>query len=107
MAKQSIVITSLPRSPEDDQRARMIKYTITMGVRVACIGLSIIVPGWWRIIFVLGAVFLPYIAVVLANSVDSRGTKVESPDDVRRMIEALKHDDDGSAGSPHESEQFQ
>ena len=93
MTKQSVVITSLPRSPENDQRARMIKYSVMMTVRVVCIGLCIVVPGWWRLLFAVGAVFLPYVAVVLANSVDSRVTNVERPDAVPRMIEALPHDD--------------
>ena len=93
MTKQSLVITSLPRSPEDDQRARMIKYTVMMTVRVVCIGLCIVVPGWWRLVFAIGAVFLPYVAVVLANSVDNRGTPVERPDELPRMIEAFPFDD--------------
>ncbi|MEO7349206.1 MAG: DUF3099 domain-containing protein [Terrimesophilobacter sp.] len=92
MAKQSNVITSLPRSPEDDQRARMIKYTVMMSVRVVCIGLCIVVPGWWRLVFAVGAVFLPYIAVVLANTVDSRSTNVERPDSLPLMIEKLGDD---------------
>lgn len=68
MAKQQS-ITSLPRSPEDDRRSRMIKYSVTMAIRVVCIGLCIVVPGWWVLVFAIGAVALPYIAVVLANGV--------------------------------------
>lgn len=94
MTKQSIVITSLPRSPEDDQRARMIKYTIMMSVRVVCIGLCIVVPGWWRLVFAVAAVFLPYIAVVLANTVDTRVTDVERPEVAPRMIEAVPYEPD-------------
>jgi hypothetical protein len=40
-----------------------------MGVRVACLPLAIVVEGWARWIFILGAVVLPYIAVVVANAV--------------------------------------
>ncbi len=68
MAKQQS-ITSLPRSPEDDRRSRMIKYSVTMGIRVVCIGLCLFVPGWWLLVCAIGAIALPYIAVVLANSV--------------------------------------
>lgn len=68
MAKQQS-ITSLPRSPEDDRRSRMIKYSVTMAIRVVCIGLCLVVPGWWLLVCAIGAVALPYIAVVLANSV--------------------------------------
>jgi hypothetical protein len=70
MAKQQS-ITSLPRSPEDDRRSRMIKYSVTMAIRVVCIALCLVVQGWWVLVFAIGAVALPYIAVVLANSVMS------------------------------------
>jgi len=73
MAKQQS-ITSLPRSPEDDRRARMIKYSITMGIRLVCIIVCFLVPGYWVIIPAIGAIVLPYIAVVLAN-VSSGGTQ--------------------------------
>lgn len=79
MAKQQS-ITSLPRSPEDDRRARMIKYSVAMGIRLVCILVCFVVPGYWIIIPVIGAVVLPYIAVVLANVSDSRTSRVVAPD---------------------------
>ena len=79
MAKQSSTITSLPRSPDDDRRSRMIKYSVTMGIRLVCVILCIFVRGWWLLLCAAGAVFLPYIAVVLANVVDSRGSQVDRP----------------------------
>lgn len=79
MAKQSSTITSLPRSPDEDRHSRMIKYSITMGIRLVCVILCIFVRGWWLLLCAAGAVFLPYIAVVLANVVDSRGSVVERP----------------------------
>lgn len=79
MARQSTTITSLPRSPEDDRRARMIKYLVTMGIRLVCIALCLLVHGWWLIVCAAGAIFLPYVAVVLANAVDSRVSTVERP----------------------------
>jgi hypothetical protein len=68
MAKQQS-ITSLPRSPSDDRRSRTIKYVVAMSVRLVCIVLCLVVHGWWILVFGLGAVLLPYVAVVLANSV--------------------------------------
>lgn len=73
MAKQQS-ITSLPRSPEDDRHSRMIKYSVTMGIRVVCIALCLFVQGWWLLVCAVGAVVLPYIAVVLANSVTRPST---------------------------------
>lgn len=79
MAKQQS-ITSLPRSPEDDRRARMLRYSITMGIRLLCIFACFLTPGYWLIIPAVGAVVLPYIAVVLANVSDSRRQAVLRPD---------------------------
>ena len=65
MKQQSI--TSLPTSPEVERRNRMIKYSIAMGVRVVCIVLMVFVHGWWLVLCALGAILLPYVAVVVAN----------------------------------------
>jgi hypothetical protein len=68
MAKQQQSITSLPRSPRDDRRSRMIQYSVAMTIRTICILLCLVVPGWWRLLPAIGAIVLPYIAVVLANA---------------------------------------
>lgn len=60
-------ITTLPLSPHDDRRARMIKYSITMGIRVVCLVLMLFVDGWWLAVFAAGAIVLPYFAVIIAN----------------------------------------
>lgn len=78
--KQHQTITSLPPSPEAERRARMIRYTIAMSIRVACIFAMLFAQGWWLVVFAAGAVFLPYVAVVLANvSGPSRDTEVLRP----------------------------
>jgi hypothetical protein len=51
-------------------RERMIKYSIAMGIRMVCIVLIFVVDGWFKILAVAGAVFLPWIAVVIANGSD-------------------------------------
>jgi len=69
MKKQRLQsVTSLPPSPDEERHARAVKYTITMSVRVLCFLAIFVVPGWWRIIPVVGTVVLPYIAVVIANT---------------------------------------
>ena len=72
-------ITSLPESPDDERKRRMINYGIAMGIRVVCVILCFFVHGWWLIVPLLGAIFLPYIAVVLANTHGSTGGRVERP----------------------------
>jgi len=79
MKQQSI--TSLPPSPDAERRARMIKYTVAMTIRVACIFAMLFARGWWLAVFAAGAIFLPYIAVVLANAQGSgRAGHVVRPD---------------------------
>ncbi len=56
----------------DEQGARMRRYLVVMGFRGICFVLAIITTGWVRWAFVVGAVVLPYIAVVLANAVGPR-----------------------------------
>lgn len=67
MAKAQSV-TSLGQSPEDERKARMIKYTIAMSVRVLCLILGMVVQGWLMWVMFAGAILLPYFAVVIANA---------------------------------------
>ena len=48
----------------------MIKYAVAMGIRLVCLILVFVVDGWFKIIAIAGAVFLPWIAVVIANGSD-------------------------------------
>lgn len=61
-------LTTLPLAPDIERKRRMIKYSVAMSVRVVCIIVVILVPGWWALVPGLGAIFLPYFAVVLANA---------------------------------------
>ena len=65
----------------------MIKYTIAMSIRVICIALCLVAPGWWLLLPAAGAVFLPYFAVVIANNVhnDTRG-RVRRPGALARRV---------------------
>lgn len=61
--------TSLPRAPRDETSARFRNYVILMAVRITCFVLMVLITpyGWYTWILALGAVFLPYIAVMIAN----------------------------------------
>lgn len=73
-------ITSLPMSPDEERNARMMKYSIAMGIRMVCIAACFVAPGWWLLIPALGAIVLPYFAVIAANTVVNRsGPAVERP----------------------------
>jgi Flp pilus assembly protein TadB len=66
-------ITGVRPSQSDDLNARVTRYLISMGIRTVCVVLAIVVPSPWRWIFAVGAVGLPYVAVVFANAGRSRG----------------------------------
>lgn len=74
MRTKPIAITELPSSPDEERRSRMIRYSVAMGIRMVCILLVIVVPDWWRLIPAIGAIVLPYFAVVIANNVSRRGS---------------------------------
>ncbi|WP_264371273.1 DUF3099 domain-containing protein [Protaetiibacter intestinalis] len=57
----------------------MIKYTVAMSIRVVCIALCLVVPGWWALLPAAGAIFLPYFAVVVANNVRTGRGTVQRP----------------------------
>lgn len=80
MRNRPVAITELPPSPEQEQGARMRRYALTMGIRMACVIACLFLRGWWVLIPAIGAVFLPYIAVVMANAVSRTGRRaVERP----------------------------
>lgn len=63
-------ITDAATAHSEEMRERMIKYSVAMGIRMVCLILVFVVDGWFKIIPVAGAVFLPWIAVVIANGSD-------------------------------------
>lgn len=77
----SFNITSAGISAVEDREKRIRVYFIMMTIRLACVTSLIWVRGWWVLLVAFGAVFLPYIAVLLANEPDHRANKqVESPE---------------------------
>jgi Protein of unknown function (DUF3099) len=70
-------VTSAPQSLHDEQRSRIRRYLVTMGIRTACFLLAAWTgasgrPWWIWGSFALFAVVLPYVAVVMANAVRPR-----------------------------------
>ncbi|MEI7475813.1 MAG: DUF3099 domain-containing protein [Actinomycetes bacterium] len=61
-------ITSAQKSLSSDQPGRQRRYFISMMVRTACFILTVVLPSPFRWIALVGAVFLPYVAVVVANA---------------------------------------
>jgi len=61
-------ITSAPTSLTNDQAGRQRRYFFSMMIRTACFILTVILPSPYRWFALLGAVTLPYFAVVIANA---------------------------------------
>ena len=71
-------ITDAAGAHSEDMRQRMIKYALAMGIRMVCLIMIFVVDGWFKIFAVAGAVFLPWIAGVIANGSD----KADTPSDL-------------------------
>ncbi len=66
---QSVRITTARTSSAEDLAGRQRRYLMSMAVRTACvIGAVTVGPGLLRWLLVAGAVLLPYVAVVFANT---------------------------------------
>jgi len=61
-------VSDVGQSLSKDQSSRAKRYFISMMVRTLCFILAVITPSPFRWIALLGAVLLPYVAVVLANA---------------------------------------
>lgn len=72
-------ITSLGLSPEEERRRRVIKYSVAMSIRMACVVLMLFTRGWWLLIVAIGAIVLPYIAVVIANTPVRTRAQIDHP----------------------------
>ena len=63
-------ITDAAAAHSEEMRQRMIKYAVAMGIRMVCLILIFAVDGWFKLVPALGAVFLPWVAVIIANGGD-------------------------------------
>ena len=66
--KQVHAITSAKEGLTVDQKSRQRKYFISMMIRTGCFIAAVFLPNPYRWIAMIGAVTLPYIAVVVANA---------------------------------------
>ncbi|GEL93378.1 DUF3099 domain-containing protein [Cellulomonas composti] len=65
-------ITAAPEPLAEDQARRQRRYLAQMGVRLVCFLLAIFtwsrIPVWMSVVLLVGAVVLPYVAVIFANA---------------------------------------
>jgi Flp pilus assembly protein TadB len=83
---EPVLVTTAGRNPREEQRERERRYLLTMGLRVICFVLAIVLFGvglrWVAAFAVAGSLILPWVAVVAANAGPRRTT--ESPALYRR-----------------------
>ncbi|MER1996450.1 MAG: DUF3099 domain-containing protein [Arthrobacter sp.] len=73
-------ITDARSAHTDEMHARMVKYTVSMSIRMVCLFMLFFVHGWMLWVVVAGAVVLPWFAVVIANGgSDSSNIGGDSP----------------------------
>ncbi len=81
------LVTEARRPRSEDIAYRERRYLIMMGLRVACFGLTIVLfasgAGWLAAIPAVGAITIPYFAVVFANGgrepTSTRGFRAYEP----------------------------
>ena len=96
MAKADAVrITTARTSAADDMRSRQRRYALSMTIRMVCFFAAVMVgDNIFRWILVAAAVFLPFIAVVIANAGDQRDDGFRLPDGPgAKELTAGEHDD--------------
>ena len=68
-AGDPVRITTASASRDEDIAARQKRYLLAMGFRTVCFVAAIFVTETWlRVVLIVGALVLPYVAVVMANA---------------------------------------
>lgn len=70
-------ITSAAEPLTDDIARRTHRYLVQMSIRVVCFVGAVAIQHWTRWLLLVGAVVLPYIAVLLANAGRERTAAVD------------------------------
>lgn len=83
MGGSHAVITDARTATSLEMASRIRRYSITMAFRTACFISMLFVHGAFRWVLLGIAVFLPYIAVVLANQANTRTQPPRKVDDLQ------------------------
>jgi hypothetical protein len=70
-ADEPVLVTTAPPNPRDELRRRQRRYLVTMGIRVVCFILAIVLVAldltWAAGLAVAASLVLPWVAVIVAN----------------------------------------
>lgn len=61
-------VTSAQEALSEEQSRRARRYVLSMAIRTVCFIAAVIASGWLQWAFLVGAVVLPYVAVIAANA---------------------------------------
>ena len=85
---EAIRITTAAESRDHDIRVRQRHYLVSMTIRVVCFVGAVIAGAngvtWLWPLLIVGAIVLPYVAVVGANAAHTRGDDFDLPDTTYR-----------------------
>jgi Flp pilus assembly protein TadB len=82
-------ITHAKRAHSDELDQRISRYLMSMAIRTVCIVLVVVVHHPVRWAFAVGAVVLPYVAVVIANAGYTRRTIALLPPSTPKAPDSL------------------
>lgn len=72
-ASGPVLITTAAPSRVDEFNDRRNQYILVMSIRVLCFILAVVIPiTWLRMVFVVAALVLPWVAVLAANQVKAK-----------------------------------
>ena len=98
-ARKPHLITDASQSPEQELRAREIRYVLMMGIRALCVIVAAVLVmtdapllPLWLTLCVAGAVILPWTAVLLAND--------RAPKPEHRMVNKFRRPTEEPSPSP-------
>jgi hypothetical protein len=98
---KAVRITTANASRAADIAARQRRYLLAMGFRTVCFVAAIFVTlTWARVVLIIAALVLPYVAVVMANAGSSKSdgfALVNGPSDARELPDGAGSGDDSRA----------
>ncbi len=71
-------ITSVGRPLSEDVHDRLVRYLISMTIRTGCFVGILFTEGWLRWVMAVGAIVVPYVAVVAANAGRERPAQADT-----------------------------
>jgi hypothetical protein len=94
--EDAVRITTAGASRAEDIAARQKRYVLAMGFRTLCFVAAIVVTiTWVRVLLIVAALILPYVAVVMANASASKSDEFALVDGASANREIQ-----GGTGSP-------